>query len=101
MTSPRRAFPLRLPPLLRARLEAMAERDGMSLNRLLCIILTQWSGLPRSVLRERASKEQEPVLQAKAEELVKAGAALQPMPARNAPCPCGSGRKSKRCCYSD
>lgn len=21
-------------------------------------------------------------------------------PARNAPCPCGSGRKSKKCCYA-
>ena len=50
MPSPRRAFPLRLPPVVRERLEQVAEEEGMSANQLVVRILARSFVLPMSVV---------------------------------------------------
>jgi hypothetical protein len=99
MPSPRRVFSLRLPPSVRGRLDELAEQCGISLNQYVATVLADHTGVSRSVLRSRASSDREPELEARAVER-RAERALQkpPPPSRNAPCPCGSGKKFKRCC---
>jgi len=116
MPSPRRVFSLRLPPSVRARLEEIAERNGMSLNRAVTLVLIDKFGMSKSVARSRATRDREPMLEARAfpgraavggsggvprsgEPSGSAvGRSVQTYKAgRNAPCPCGSGEKFKRC----
>lgn len=94
MPSPRRVFSLRLPPSVRERLDADAQHKGLSLNQYVVRILTAHVGLPSSVLRSRASRDTEPVLESRVTS--KAGSGSPP--SRNGPCDCGSGKKFKRCC---
>jgi uncharacterized protein YecA (UPF0149 family) len=96
MPSPRAVFPLRLPPAIRARVEALAAQEGTSLNSMVCRMLAHQLGLPKSVLLARATAEREPVLEARASarRIDSTGGQV----GRNAPCPCESGKKFKRCC---
>lgn len=99
MTSPRKAFSLRIPPVLRGRLEELAEENGVSLNGYVTLALLQFTGLPRSHARARATREHEPKLEQRIAARQEKAAVVAAPPARNAPCPCGSGKKSKRCCF--
>lgn len=82
MPSERVIFPLRLPDALRQRAQSRAAELGLSLNALVAVALDGYLGAP--VVVEKPS-------------LAAVGGA---QPSRNAPCPCGSGKKFKRCCAS-
>jgi hypothetical protein len=97
MPSPRRVFSLRLPPAVRARLDAEAEQRGLSLNQYVVRLLTAHVRLPPSVLSSRASRDTEPALELRARSQP-ASRPLPEPPSRNGPCSCGSGKKFKRCC---
>lgn len=104
MPSPRRAFPLRLPPVIRERLDQAAEREGMSANQVVVRILAQAFQLPMSVTRGRTSAEHEVELEAKVAQRRSQAAVVPvtsvpkvPKQGRNEECSCGSGRKFKHC----
>jgi hypothetical protein len=109
MPSPRRAFSLRLPPTIRETLEEIAERDGMSINRLVLLALARQFNLPKSVIVARTNQDRERRLEARAQNRRPIDMGEQPQvpgsvikaanpPSRNGACPCGSGKKFKRCC---
>ena len=77
---------VRLPPELKARAEGYAAALGISLNALVAIALEAKLRPPRTRSAPRTAPA-EPV------------SAPQLPTARNAPCPCGSGKKAKRCCH--
>lgn len=100
MTSSKVVCSLRLDPRLRRYLDAIADQRQLSFNSLVAMSLAEyWRFDPRRAGRGGGGNSEAPVPQesppappAKAAEIVaKAGG-------RNAPCPCGSGQKYKRCC---
>ena len=104
MPSPRRAFPLRLPPVVRERLEQAAEQEGMSANQLVVRVLAQAFRLPMSVTRGRTSAAHEVELESKVAQrrspsaaAVVSTAAKAPKQGRNEECACGSRKKFKHC----
>lgn len=68
-------IPLRLPAPMLERVKDAAARQGISMNALLTLVVGQWLDPPQPAAVSKSSKL-----------------------ARNAPCPCGSGEKFKRCC---
>jgi hypothetical protein len=98
MPSPRKVFPLRLPPVVRERLERAAEEEGLSVNQLVARILAQAFRLPLSVTRGRTSAAHEVELEAKVAQRRPAAAARPVKKQRQGEeCSCGSGRKFKHC----
>jgi len=82
MPSRKKIFPLRLGDELRAKAETKASALGVSLNAFVAVALHAY--LAGELRPSRSSKP--------GERAVKLG--------RNDPCPCGSGVKFKRCCWS-
>jgi len=74
-------FPLRLVPELRNRAEGRAAELGLSLNALVAVALDGYLGVRPAVTKSSG-------------KAARRGGAT----ARNAPCPCGSRKKFKRCC---
>ena len=98
MPSPRRVFPLRLPPVIRERLEEEAERQGLSLNQLVARVLARFVDLPLSVTRGRTSAPHEVELQSKVAQRRPAAAVRSvPKQRQGEECACGSGKKFKHC----
>ena len=84
----------RFPPALRDRLDALAQREGVSINDLLLRAVENY--LP---FRERWHDQEERRRQRAASEIgrrVPIGVVV-PRVGANQPCPCGSGLKYKRC----
>jgi uncharacterized protein YecA (UPF0149 family) len=93
MTSSKVICSLRLDPRLRRFLDVIADQRQLSFNSLVAMTLAEyWHFDPRRAARTREENGDEPSARvvAPAEEAAR--------PSRNAPCPCGSGLKYKRCC---
>ena len=90
---------LRLPPDLKAQAETVASFHGLSLNALCVMALRSY--VPYLARKsEGLAGFQAPALPAPSAPLrvVRQRVARGPVVALNAPCPCGSGLKFKRCC---
>jgi hypothetical protein len=102
MPSPRRIFPLRLPPVIRERLEQVAQQEGLSVNQLIARVLARALDLPVSVTRGRTSADHEAELESKvAQRRPPSAAPVVSAPTKQRPnerCSCGSGKKFKHCC---
>ena len=85
MPSSKPVYPLRLAPEFREFLQRKAGEHGLSFNAFVVMMLTRSLGY-RPVRR--------------IEKALAAASSARSIPkvALNAPCPCGSGLKYKRCC---
>lgn len=81
---------LRLPDALKAEADAYAATLGISLNALCAVAL-------RDYLLERAPVPASEAPRAESAQRVASAVLAQPAGGVNAPCPCGSGQKWKRC----
>lgn len=95
---------LRLPEDLRVQAQALAERNGLSLNALCVLALrshVDWqSGKvpPRLIASmNRANGRPASALSSPVHAEMLASTTVVPRVGANQPCPCGSGEKYKRC----
>ena len=92
------SFPLRLPAELREFLQTQADGEYLSLNAYIVKMLSTIRGF------QAARTARGAVVQAPPVSVAPAPSQSEPKPVsqvpRNAPCPCGSGQKYKRCCAS-
>jgi hypothetical protein len=87
----------RAPKIQGEALDRLATATGHTQSELLRLALTWYLGSPQALrLLEFGAVMGRPPPPAVASSL--SPPPVPPMPARNAPCPCGSGLKFKRCC---
>lgn len=63
--------------------------DEHAVEQLLPIVMNLWNTTPRPELGERSPSYA---------HVARKPVRVQPKIGRNAPCPCGSGKKYKKCC---
>lgn len=96
MSTEKVTYPLRLSRDLRDFLRAKAEQEQLSFNALLVNSLVRyWRWAPRRVVAHAVVDHVE---QAGGHGSRDRAPGRYPDTPRNAPCPCGSGKKFKRCC---
>jgi uncharacterized protein YecA (UPF0149 family) len=102
MAAEKVTYPLRLSRELRDFLRAKAEQEQLSFNALLVNSLVRyWRWAPRRVVAHAVvdQVEQADCVGGRGSRGRPPG--RYPDSPRNAPCPCGSGLKYKRCCARD
>lgn len=85
---------IRFPDVLKDKMKACADEMGLSLNSLVLVATDAYlrGRTPEKVddVKELLKPESSPQVATKKPEIPKVG--------RNDPCPCGSGKKYKKCC---
>lgn len=92
---------LRLDPRLRRCLDAIADQRQLSFNSLVAMTLAEyWRFDPRRAGRVSDGHDNVPIPSALERQTPPPPASIEKAAhrSRNAPCPCGSGLKYKRCC---
>lgn len=95
----RKSIPLRLPVEFVGPLDRLALRERVSRNTVLTWAVADFLGKVYGRPVSGQAEKPAPVVKASVSPGRKSGKALpEPAGGRNAPCPCGSGKKWKVCC---